>query len=68
MRKEGRTRERPLVVRRGFVRSRHEKDFAAAAYECVVPMRKRELLPSWGGAREFDRRSVRFGTMVGGRA
>ena len=68
MRKEGRTGVRPLVVKRGFVRSRHEMDFAAVAYEYVVPIRKRELLPSWGGAREFDRRSVRFGTMVGGRA
>ena len=45
----GRGGEGPLVVRRGFVRSRYEPQFAAAAYALVAPADRRRL--SVGGVQ-----------------
>jgi hypothetical protein len=48
---KGRQKRLP-TVRRDFYRSRHEVDFAAVAYELVVPMHTKALMPL---AREVDR-------------
>ena len=63
--KEGRgLRESPLVVRRDFLRSRHEMDYAAVAYELVVPIVARQLrsVPSETG--EFGRKRLMVGQTV----
>ena len=55
----GRGGEGSLVVRRGFVRSRHESQFAVAAYGLVVPTIERELwLPTTDDERVDQRSSA----------
>ena len=68
MRKVGRRRERTLVVCRGFVRSRHETDFAAAAYGLVAPIRERELSLLSVSDGQIDQRSLAVGQSVRRRA
>ena len=43
MDEDGCRRTRRLLVRRDFVRSRHEQVFAAVAYELAVPIREVHL-------------------------
>jgi hypothetical protein len=54
MREVGYGRDGPLVVRRGFVRSRYETEFVAAAYELVAPIRAKELSVVTASAGELD--------------
>jgi|GEM_PF-5404542 len=64
--KEGRgPQEGPLIVRRGFLRSRHEMDFAAVAYELVVPIVGGQLRPAPGKTREFGRKAFLVSQTVG---
>jgi hypothetical protein len=63
--KKGRgPREGPLIVRRGFLRSRHEMDFAAVAYELVVPIVARRLLSVPNETAQVDRSSLMVGQTV----
>ena len=68
MRKVGRRRERTLVICRGFVRSRHEADFTAAAYVLVAPIHERELSLLTPGDGQLDRRSLSVSQLVRRRA
>ena len=63
--KEGRgLREGPLIVRRDFLRSRHEMDFAAVAYELVVPIVARQLRSAPSETGEFGRKQLMVGQTV----
>ncbi len=50
MSEEGGRRKQRLVVRREFVRSRHEEVFAAVAYELAVPIQEVLLSDAAGTA------------------
>ena len=65
MREGNGPREGPLIVRRGFLKSRHEMDFAAVAYELVVPIVARQLRSAPAKIEEFGRRPVMTGRTVG---
>ena len=57
--REGRgQREGPLIVRRGFLRSRHEMDYAAVAYELVVPMVVRPTRRASTESGQFGRKPL----------
>jgi hypothetical protein len=64
--KEGRgPREGPLIVRRGFLRSGHEMDFAAVAYELVVPIVARRLSSVPTKSAQSGRRPLMVGQTAG---
>ena len=50
MNEEGSRSKQRLVVRRDFVRSRHEEVFAAVAYELAVPIQEVQLSGAAGTA------------------
>jgi hypothetical protein len=68
MRKVGRRRRKLLAIHRLFARSRHEIGFAAAAYELVVPVRKRGLVLPATICKRIDWRSPMQEQLVGRRA
>lgn len=65
MRKGRSPREGPLIVRRGFARSRHEMDFAAVAYELAVPIIAKQLRSAPTKIGQFGRKPLTVGHTVG---
>ena len=61
---KGRQKRLP-AVRRDFCRSRHEVDFAAVAYELVVPIHTRTLAPLATEVDRLDRRALQEGVLTG---
>ena len=61
---KGRQKKLP-AVRREYCRSRHEVDFAAVAYELVVPMYARTLAPLAPEVDRSDRRVLQEGVLTG---
>lgn len=56
MRRSGRRVENIFVVHRTYEQSRHEEQFAAAAYEIVLPQVRRAFGVNLAQAREVTKR------------
>ena len=68
MSEEGYRRKQRLVVRRDFVRSRHEEVCAAVAYELAVPIQEVQLSVAAGTSAASSEPVPSSGTVAAGRS